>query len=65
MRLEVLVEGRPYAVVARFHRKYVDANRPEGEPFEDPGARPYYLAYIQHLRYVLGPQEPVLGEHYG
>ena len=50
MRLEVLVEGRLYAVIARFHRKYVDANRPEGEAFEDPGARPYYLAYHESIR---------------
>ena len=48
-RLESLVEGRPYAVIARFHRKYIDATRPEVEAFDDRDARPYYLAYRESI----------------
>ena len=39
-RLEALVGGKPYAVVARFHRRYIDANRRESLAFEDTDARP-------------------------
>jgi N-formylglutamate amidohydrolase len=36
---------RPYLVAAKFHRKYVDANRPPEIGYEDPRARPTYDAY--------------------
>ena len=49
-RVEELVGGRPYAVIAGFHRKYIDANRAESVAFEDSDARPYYLAYHQSIR---------------
>src|SRR4029453_17412588 len=35
----------PYLVVAKFARKYIDANRPPELGLEDPGARPYYDYY--------------------
>lgn len=39
-----------YVVAARFHRKYVDANRPESCAYENIRARPVYLAYHNHIR---------------
>lgn len=43
--LQALVCGRPYVVVALFHRRYLDANRPAADAFEHPDAAPYYAAY--------------------
>src|SRR4029453_4316177 len=40
----------PYLVVARFARKYIDANRPPELGLEDPRARPYYDYYQQSIR---------------
>ena len=39
----------PFLVVARFERKYVDANRAPGDAYESPKARPYYDAYHRAL----------------
>lgn len=39
-----------YVVIAAFHRKYVDANRPPGCAFETDAARPYFEAYHGALR---------------
>lgn len=36
---------RPYLVAAKFHRKYLDANRPPEFAYEDPNAKPVYDAY--------------------
>lgn len=36
---------QPFLVIARFERKYVDANRAEAAAFESPEAKPYYDAY--------------------
>ena len=41
--------ARPFVIVARFERKYVDANRAPGDAYEDPHARPYYEAYHRAL----------------
>jgi N-formylglutamate amidohydrolase len=43
--LERLLGGRPYIVMAKFGRPYVDANRAEKEAFENDKAAPYYRAY--------------------
>jgi N-formylglutamate amidohydrolase len=43
------VGARPFLVIARFDRKYVDANRNERSAIEDPLAQPYYRAYHQAL----------------
>jgi N-formylglutamate amidohydrolase len=43
--LERTLGGKPYVVIARFDRKYVDANRPAEGAFESAKARPYYQAY--------------------
>ena len=44
-RLGASVGAKPFLVVARFERKYVDANRPQAAAFESPEAKPYYDAY--------------------
>ena len=49
-RLEALAGGKPYIVAAGFHRRYIDANRPESLAFEDPDAAPYYAAYHHTIR---------------
>jgi N-formylglutamate amidohydrolase len=46
--------ARPFLVVARFERKYVDANRAPGDAYEDPNARPYYDAYHRALEEACG-----------
>lgn len=40
---------KPYLVIARFHRKYIDANRPPEIAYEDPNAKPTYDAYRRTL----------------
>jgi N-formylglutamate amidohydrolase len=37
--------ARPFLVIARFERKYVDANRPESGAYESVETKPYYDAY--------------------
>lgn len=49
MKLEQKFGAKPFLVIARFERKYVDANRAEGDAFESAEARPYYLAYHHAL----------------
>jgi len=43
--LEKQLGGKPWVVVARFSRKYLDANRPPAGSYESDAARPYYDAY--------------------
>ena len=43
--LEKRLGARPYLVVARFNRKFVDANRAEEDALESPDAQPAYRAY--------------------
>ena len=43
--LEQKLGKRPYVVMARFHRKYIDANRPPQDAFESPEAKSTYAAY--------------------
>jgi len=40
---------RPYVVIARFHRKFVDANRAQKLAYESDLAKPVYDAYQQAL----------------
>ena len=61
-RLQRLLGARPYVVMARFHRKYIDANEPESRAYEDPDARPYYLAYHATIRSFV---DEVLQDHLG
>ena len=41
---------KPYLVIAKAHRKYVDPNRPPEIAFEDSNAKPVYEAYHQALQ---------------
>ncbi|MBM3859521.1 MAG: hypothetical protein FJ395_07725 [Verrucomicrobia bacterium] len=47
--LEARTGKKPYYVVARFHRKFVDANRRSEGAYEDPKAGRVYDAYHQAL----------------
>lgn len=40
----------PYVVVARFERKYIDANRPPDVAYDDAKAKPYYDHYHAAIR---------------
>jgi N-formylglutamate amidohydrolase len=40
----------PYLVLAKFHRKYVDANRPAEVALDSPAALPYYDHYHRSIR---------------
>lgn len=44
-QLQARVGKRPYLVVARISRKFLDVNRPEAEALESPVALPAYRAY--------------------
>ena len=41
--------AKPFLVIAKFERKYVDANRTESAAFESVEAKPYYDAYHRAL----------------
>ncbi|MCE9604138.1 MAG: hypothetical protein K8U03_04460 [Planctomycetia bacterium] len=43
--IEKRLGGKPYYVTARFHRKYIDANREAAHAYESPAAKPYYDGY--------------------
>ncbi len=43
--LEKALDGKPWVVIARFERKYLDVNRPPDEGYENEKAKPYYDAY--------------------
>jgi N-formylglutamate amidohydrolase len=49
-RLETVLCERPYVVMAHFHRRYIDANRPEADAYEHPDARSHYVAYHESIR---------------
>jgi N-formylglutamate amidohydrolase len=48
--IEKLTGNKPYLVMAKFERKYVDANRPPEIGLDDPKARPYYDYYHDSVR---------------
>ena len=41
--------AKPFLIVARFERKYIDANRPHAAAYESAAAKPYYEAYHRAL----------------
>jgi N-formylglutamate amidohydrolase len=43
--LEKRLDGKPWVVIARFERKYLDVNRSRAESYESENAKPYYDAY--------------------
>ncbi|HSE87264.1 MAG TPA: N-formylglutamate amidohydrolase [Candidatus Binatia bacterium] len=48
--LEKRLNAKPFLVVARFERKYLDANRPTENAYESIEAKPYYDGYHDALR---------------
>lgn len=52
-QLEKTLGGRPYLVIARFERKYVDANRAPDSAYEHETAKLYYDAYHQAIQDAL------------
>ena len=47
--IEVKMKEKPYVVIARFDRKYIDANRPDKGAYEADQAKPIYDAYHHAL----------------
>jgi N-formylglutamate amidohydrolase len=47
--LEKALDGKPWVVIARFERKYLDVNRAPEEGYENEKAKPYYTAYHDAL----------------
>ena len=45
LKLGQMSGAKPFLVIARFHRKYIDANRPSIEAYEALEAQPYYGAF--------------------
>ena len=48
--VEDSIGAAPSNVVARFHRRFIDANRPERCAFLAPEARPFYRDYHRRIR---------------
>lgn len=48
-RLQQQLGGKPYLVIARFERKYLDVNRAARDAYESEGARRVYEAYQRAL----------------
>jgi N-formylglutamate amidohydrolase len=48
--VKVLTRKDVFLVVARFHRKYIDANRPPAVAFDSPAAKPTYDLYHAAIR---------------
>jgi N-formylglutamate amidohydrolase len=47
--IEKALNGKPWVVIARFERKYLDVNRSREEGYESEKAKPYYDAYHDPL----------------
>ena len=45
IKLAEISGAKPFLVIARFDRKYIDANRPSSAAYEAAEARPYYAAF--------------------
>lgn len=43
--IAVRLKHKPYHVIAKFHRKFIDSNRPSEIGYEDPDAKSVYDAY--------------------
>jgi N-formylglutamate amidohydrolase len=43
--LQKHLDGKPWVVIAKFERKYLDVNRPREQSYESENAKPYYDAY--------------------
>lgn len=49
-KLKELLGHEPYVVAARFHRRYLDANRRASDAYESDKAEPYYTDYHRRIR---------------
>lgn len=47
--IECRFKQKPFYVVARFHRRFIDPNRPAEIGYEDPDAKPFYEAFHESL----------------
>ncbi len=47
--IEAKMGNRPYVVIARFHRQYLDANRRARDAYESPEAEEFYETYHQAI----------------
>lgn len=47
--IEKIMGARPHLVIARFHRKFIDANRPVAGAYESAAAKPHFDAYHDAL----------------
>src|SRR3569833_293030 len=43
--LERRLQKKPYLIIARFERKYIDANRPAESAYDNDAAKPHYDAF--------------------
>lgn len=50
LQLEKRLNAKPFLIVARFERKYLDANRSSESAYESIEAKPYYDCYHSALR---------------
>jgi N-formylglutamate amidohydrolase len=50
IELEKRLAAKPFLIVARFERKYLDANRPSESAYESGDVKPYYDGYHNALR---------------
>jgi N-formylglutamate amidohydrolase len=48
--IKALTGQEPYVIVAKFQRKFVDANRPPAMAYDSAGAVPYYNYYHEAVR---------------
>jgi N-formylglutamate amidohydrolase len=48
--IENRLGAKSFLIIARFERKYVDANRPHAAAYESAAAKPYYEAYHRALK---------------
>ncbi|MGH7853765.1 MAG: N-formylglutamate amidohydrolase [Candidatus Binatia bacterium] len=48
-KISARVAAKPFLVIARFERKYIDANRSEAAAYESADAKPHYDAYHQAI----------------
>jgi hypothetical protein len=61
VRLDEISGAKPFLVIARFDRKYIDANRPSAGAYEASEAVPYYAAFHSAVDEVCKQIRRILG----
>jgi hypothetical protein len=61
-RIKALTQRDVYLVMARFERKYIDANRQPRIAFDQPAAEPYYDLYHRSIRRFVDERSAELHE---